>query len=196
MVVPVGEPVRMKVISNDVIHSVFVPAFLVKRDLVPLPEAKAPNELEFTVTEKGTYSGQCAEFCGDLHAQMTFSVEAMSRADFDDWIEETRSGEPAPAPSVGADAPVLTLSAVDFAFDTHDLEVAAGRSFTIEFTNDDDVDHNVGIYRGEVEIFRGDGFSGPGETVTYVIEALEPGEYTFICDFHPGPAMTGTLTVK
>ena len=196
MAVPIGEPIHLKLVSNDVIHSFFVPAFLVKRDLVPLPEAKPPNELEFTVTEKGTYSGQCAEFCGDLHAQMTFSVDAMSRADYDAWVTAIRSGETPPPPSVGAEAPVLTLGAANLAFDKKDLEVAGGQPFKIEFTNSDDVEHNVGIYKGEEEIFRGDAISGPGETVTYVIDALEPGEYSFICDFHPGPAMTGTLTVK
>jgi len=196
MALPVGEPIRLVLVSHDVIHSFFVPAFLVKRDLMPLPEAKDPNELEFTISDTGTYSGQCAEFCGDLHAQMTFSVQAMSRADFDTWVEAIRSGESPPPPSVGADAPVLTLSAANIAFDTHDLEVAAGQSFKIEFTNNDDVDHNVGIYTGEdEEIFRGENIAG-GETVTYLVDALEAGEYTFICDLHPGPAMTGTLTVK
>jgi len=196
MALPVGEPIHLKLVSNDVIHSFFVPAFLVKRDLVPLPEAKPPNELEFTVTEKGTYSGQCAEFCGDLHAQMTFSVEAMSRTDFDAWIDAIRSGETPPPPSVGAEAPVLKVSAANIAFDTHGLEVAAGQPFKIEFTNNDDVDHNVGIWKDDEEIFRGDEFSGPGETMTYLINGLEAGEYTFICDVHPGPAMTGTLTVQ
>jgi cytochrome c oxidase subunit 2 len=196
MALPVGEPIRLKLVSHDVIHSFFVPAFLVKRDVVPLPEGKQPNELEFTVSDKGTYSGQCAEFCGDLHAQMTFSVEAMSREDFDAWIAAQRSGESAPPPSIGAEAPTLKLSAKDIAFDTHELEVAAGQPFKIELTNNDDVDHNVGIYKGEEEIFRGDQFSGPGETMTYVIDALEPGEYTFICNVHPGPAMSGTLTVR
>ena len=117
MALPVGEPVHLKLVSNDVIHSFFVPAFLVKQDLMPLPEAKPPNKLEFTVTEEGTYAGQCAEFCGDLHAQMTFTVEAMSRSDFDAWIAAQRAGE-SPAPSVGAEAPVLTISAQGLAFDT------------------------------------------------------------------------------
>ena len=197
MVLPVGEPVHLTLVSHDVIHSFFVPAFLVKRDLVPLPEAKQPNELEFTVTDKGTYAGQCAEFCGDLHAQMTFKVQAVSRADFDKWIEAARSGESPPPPSVGADAPVLKLSAANIAWDTKDLEVAAGQAFKIEFTNNDDVEHNVGIYNKDTEeLFKGEGVTGPGKTVTYLIDGLEAGEYRFICDFHPGPAMTGTLTVK
>lgn len=196
MAVPVGEPVRLKLVSNDVIHSFYVPAFLVKRDLVPLPEAVQPNELEFTVTEEGTYSGQCAEFCGDLHAQMTFSVEAMPRADFDAWIAAMRPGETPPPPSVGAEAPVLTISARDIAFDTKELEVAAGQPFKIEFANNDDgVDHNVGIWNDGEELFRGEIFEG-SETMTYVVDALPAGEYRFVCDVHPIPAMTGTLTVK
>lgn len=195
MALPVAEPVKLILISNDVIHSFFVPAFLVKRDVVPLPEGKAPNELEFTVSEKGTYSGQCAEFCGLLHADMTFSVEAMSRPDFDAWIAAIRSGE-TPAPSVAAEAPVLKVSARDTAFDTHELEVAAGQSFKIEFTNNDDgVDHNVGIWKDNEELVRGEVFKGPG-SMTYVVSSLEAGDYTFICDIHPLPAMTGTLTVK
>ena len=92
MVVPVGEPVRLTLVSNDVIHSFFVPQFLIKRDLIPFPESETPNTLEFTVTEEGTYHGQCAEFCGNLHAQMTFSVQAMSRAD-------STSGWPTPRPA-------------------------------------------------------------------------------------------------
>ena len=194
MALPVGEPVKLKLISNDVIHSFFVPAFLVKRDVVPLPEGKAPNELDFTVSEVGTYSGQCAEFCGDLHADMTFNVEAMPRTDFDAWVAAIRSGE-TPAPSVPAEATVLKVSADNTAFDTKALEVAAGQPFKIEFANNEDVDHNVGIWKDDEEIFRGEVFAGPA-TETYVVDALPAGEYTFICDIHPVPAMTGTLTVK
>ena len=193
MALPVGEPIRLKLVSNDVIHSFFVPAFLVKRDVVPLPEGKAPNELEFTVSEKGTYSGQCAEFCGDLHAQMTFTVDALSREDFDAWIAAKRSGE-TPAPSVPAEATILKVSAKDTAFDTHELEVAAGQPFKIEFTNLDDLKHNVGIWKDDEEIFRGEIIAAG--TTTYVVPALPAGEYTFICDVHPLPAMTGTLTVR
>jgi cytochrome c oxidase subunit 2 len=191
MALPVGEPVKLILISNDVIHSFYVPAFLVKRDVVPLPEGKPPNELEFTVSEKGTYRGQCAEFCGDLHADMTFSVQAMSRPDFDKWIAAIRAGE-TPAPSAAAVAGVVKVSATNTAFDTKALEAGAGQPFKIEFTNNDPFDHNVGIWNGSEEVFRGEIFSGPA-TKTYDVNSLPAGNYTFVCDVHP--AMTGTLTV-
>jgi cytochrome c oxidase subunit II len=193
MALPVGEPVKLILVSHDVIHSFYVPAFLVKRDVVPLPEGKDPNVLEFTVSEAGTYAGQCAEFCGDLHAFMTFSVEAMPRAGFDAWIAAIRAGE-TPQPSVPAGGSVLQLSADNIAFNTKELETTAGQPFTIEFSNDEALAHNVAIYKGDEGLFHGEVFTGPGKK-SYVVDALPPGEYTFICDVHPQPSMTGTLTV-
>lgn len=194
MALPVGEPIRLILISKDVIHSFYVPAFLVKRDVVPLPEGKAPNELEFTVSDAGTYSGQCAEFCGDLHSRMTFSVKAMPRAAFDAWIAAIRSGA-TPAPSVPAGGEVLKLKAANTTFDAKALTATAGQPFTIDFTNNDAFAHNVAIYQGDKNLFRGALLTGPG-TTHYVVTALPPGQYTFICEVHPIPAMTGTLTVK
>lgn len=194
MAVPVGEAVKLVLRSSDVIHSFYVPAFMVKRDVVPLPEGQAPNELEFTVSEPGIYTGQCAEFCGQLHSRMTFTVKAMPRAEFAAWIAAARAGE-TPAPSVPAEAPVLKISAKDLAFDGKALAVQAGQPFKIEFTNNDSAQHNVGIWKDDKELFRGEIFAGPG-TRTYVVDALPAGEYTFICDVHPIPSMTGILTVK
>jgi len=195
MGLPVGEPIRLILVSKDVIHSFYVPAFLVKRDVVPLPEGKAPNELEFTVSEPGTYAGQCAEFCGDQHAQMTFSVVAMSRDKFDAWLAAIQAGA-TPGPSVPAQGPALKLSAKDTAFSTNALEASAGQPFTLQFTNNDDLPHNVSIFKDKEKLFTGDLVSGPNKTVTYVIKALPAGEYTFICDVHPIPAMTGKLTIN
>lgn len=193
MTVPVGEPVRLILKSSDVIHSFFVPSFLVKRDVIPLGQG-APNELEFTVTDAGTYTGQCAEFCGDLHARMTFSVEAVSRADFDTWFAVAQSGAtPPPTPVPGST--VVDISADNIAFDTLELEAPADEPFTIRFTNNEAVSHNVAILDGDTELFRGDYFTGPG-TIDYAVPALPPGEYTFICNVHPVAAMTGTLTVR
>jgi cytochrome c oxidase subunit 2 len=194
MVLPVGEEVRLILVSKDVIHSFYVPAFLVKRDLIPVGEGRSPNELSFTVTEAGTYAGQCAEFCGLRHSLMTFSVRAMPRAAFDAWIAAIRSGE-TPEPSIPAGGEVVKISANNLEFDSHALEATAGQPFTIEFNNKEGVAHNVAIYKDNKPIFQGALFTGPG-TKSYTVAALAAGEYTFICEVHAIPAMTGKLTVQ
>ena len=193
MGVPVGEPVKLILVSKDVIHSFYVPAFLVKRDVIPLPAGKPNNELEFTVSEAGTYAGQCAEFCGLEHSYMTFSVRAMPRSEFDAWIAAYRAGE-TPQPSIPAGGAAVKISANKTEFSTHQLAAPAGQRFKIVFNNQEGVAHNVAIYKGDKPIFHGALFIGPG-TTTYVVDALAAGEYTFICDVHAIPAMTGKLTV-
>ena len=66
----------------------------------------------------------------------------------------------------------------------------AGEDFCIEFTNNDAVPHDVGIVETE---FNGDDVQ-PGESITYVIPAMDAGDYTFYCTLHP-TQMTGDLTV-
>lgn len=196
MVVPVGETVHLNLTSADVIHSFYVPQFLIKRDVFPVSSTDPGNTLEFTVSEAGTYSGQCAEFCGDLHARMTFTVEAMERADYDAWLASAKAGE-TPAPSVAPGAVVLDLTAKDIAFDEQALTAPAGQPFTIHFTNADSVPHDVAIYQGETSVFAGSQITGPDATIDYQVPALEPGEYTFLCTIHATvPAMHGTLTVE
>jgi cytochrome c oxidase subunit 2 len=198
LVVPAGMPVRLSLVSRDVIHSFFVPAFLVKTDVVPFGQNQTPNELEFTVTTPGTYRGQCAEYCGTLHADMTFAVQAMAPAAFDAWLATAASATPTPVPAASAppDAHVVEVTADRIEFNVHELEVPAGEVFIIRFTNAEAIDHNVSVYDGETALFTGGVVVGPDATVDYVVGPLEAGEYTFICDFHPIPAMTGTLTVR
>ena len=196
LVVPTGQAVRLALVSRDVIHSFFVPAFLVKTDVVPFGQGQAPNELEFTVTTVGIYRGQCAELCGALHADMTFEVQAMTPADFEAWLATAASATPTPAASAPPNAQVVELTADNIAFNVHELQVPAGEPFIIRFTNAEGVDHNVSIYEGETALFTGGTVTGPDVTENYLVDALEPGEYTFICDFHPIAAMTGTLTVR
>ncbi len=196
MVVPVGEPIRLELTSTDVVHSFYVPHFLIKRDMFPPGSEGAGNELEFTIEEPGTYTGQCAEFCGDLHARMTFTVEAMPRAEYDEWLRRARAGE-TPAPSGSEQGPTLEISADQIAFDTNELSAAADEGFQIHFTNLEGVIHNVSIYDAEgAEVFIGEPITGPDAEITYQIPALPAGEYTFICDYHPVADMTGTLIVQ
>lgn len=196
MAVPINEPVSLRLHSNDVIHSFYVPAFLIKRDLIPMADPANDNTLEFTVTDVGTYNGQCAEFCGDLHAQMTFSVQGMTRDDYNAWLDAAMRGE-TPKPSVAPGQTVLDLTASQIAFDTQHLTAPANENFTIHFDNADTVIHNVAIFQGDQRIYTGDPVTGPDATIDYVISGLAPGEYTFICDYHSNvPAMAGTLTVE
>jgi cytochrome c oxidase subunit 2 len=196
MVVPVGEPIRLQLTATDVIHSFYVPQFLIKRDMFPPGPGAPDNELEFTIKEAGTYSGQCAEFCGDLHARMTFTVEAMERAAFNEWLAAARAGE-TPAPSVEPSGPTLELSADQVAFDVKELSAPADTGFQIHLVNREALVHNVSIIDANGEhVFTGDDITGPDAEITYQIPPLPPGEYTFICDFHPVADMTGTLTVE
>ena len=87
MVLPLGEPVQLNLVSDDVNHSFWVPDFLSKRDLIPGVE----NEITVTPTEVGTYIGRCAEFCGLDHWSMYFSVRVVPPDEYDDWIDEQQN---------------------------------------------------------------------------------------------------------
>ncbi len=197
---PVGEPVLVRLNSPDVIHAFYVPRFLFKRDVVPGRE----NVFEFTLKpeEEGqTFRGQCAELCGTGHLIMTFDVHALSRADFDAWLEEAKaSAEPSegPAASLPPDAPVADVNAQEIAFDTDRLEAKAGQPFAIHFANNDPPGqiHDIDIRDASGQTLRDVDTIDGGEEADYVYEPLDAGEYQFICSIHPIPGMTGTLTVK
>jgi cytochrome c oxidase subunit 2 len=94
LVLPVGANVRLRLLAADVIHSFFVPAFLVKRDLIP----GVDNSLEIHPTEEGRYPGFCAEFCGLDHWRMTFEVDVVSPAEFQAFIAEQQPTPGGPGP--------------------------------------------------------------------------------------------------
>jgi cytochrome c oxidase subunit II len=79
---PVGRPVRLGLSSNDVIHSVWIPALAGKVDLVPGRVA----QLQLQVNRAGVWRGPCAEFCGQAHARMVLHAVAEPAADFDAWL--------------------------------------------------------------------------------------------------------------
>lgn len=84
---PVGEPVRVLLDSEDVIHSFWAPQLQGKIEMVP----GQTNTLFLEVEEPGVYQGRCAEFCGDQHANMRFLVIAEEREAFDAWLERQRA---------------------------------------------------------------------------------------------------------
>jgi cytochrome c oxidase subunit 2 len=193
LAVPVGEPVRLVLSSADVNHSFYVPQFLIKRDLIDFGGNLAPNELEFVVSEAGTYAGQCAEFCGTSHAEMTFVVEAMARADYDAYTEALARGEPPPATGGEDCEETIEITANNTQFDTDEFEVPADTAFCIAFENQEAVPHNVSILDGSERLFEGEFVNEPG-SVIYEVPPLPAGEFTFVCDAHV-QAMNGTVTV-
>jgi cytochrome c oxidase subunit 2 len=84
MHVPLGRTVRVVFASEDVIHSFFVPAFRLKRDVVP-------GQFEtfwFEPTRLGTYRMECSEFCGTEHAHMAGTVTVVTPAAYARWLED------------------------------------------------------------------------------------------------------------
>jgi cytochrome c oxidase subunit 2 len=91
MVVPVGQPVRIKLTSADVVHSFYVPRTLFKRQAIP----GHPSEFDLTFDKTGIYHGQCAQFCGVAHAEMLFQVRVVSQGEFQSWLATAaRTGAP------------------------------------------------------------------------------------------------------
>jgi cytochrome c oxidase subunit II len=86
-VLPVGRQITINLTAADVIHSFFVPQFLYKRDAIP----GHPTAFTLTIQQEGTYSGQCAEFCGVYHSQMPFTIRAVSDADYQSWLAAQRA---------------------------------------------------------------------------------------------------------
>jgi cytochrome c oxidase subunit 2 len=82
--VPVGKQVLLRMTSNDVIHSFWVPEFRVKQDLVP----GRITELRITPTLEGNYKVRCAELCGTSHYSMEKPVVVSSQEEFDAWMTE------------------------------------------------------------------------------------------------------------
>ena len=89
MVVPVNTTVVLEITASDVIHSWWIPKLGGKVDGVPghVHETwfKIPGKFAGT-----TFSGQCAELCGDNHADMRAEVLAVTPDEFEAWTEEQR----------------------------------------------------------------------------------------------------------
>jgi cytochrome c oxidase subunit 2 len=91
--VPAQKPIELTLNSVDVIHSLYIPAFRVKKDVVP---GKLKNKLWFIADEPGSYDIFCAEYCGQRHSYMLTKVVAMPQNEFNNWyasVAEESQGE-------------------------------------------------------------------------------------------------------
>jgi cytochrome c oxidase subunit 2 len=96
---PVGRPVVLSMTSADVIHSFWAPRLGGKRDVIQ----GRTNRLRFTPDSVGVFLGQCAEFCGESHANMGLRVVVEDSASFAAWLVEQQR-PPAPPDSLSAAA--------------------------------------------------------------------------------------------
>jgi cytochrome c oxidase subunit 2 len=80
--VPVGKPIKLTMISQDVLHAFYIPAFRVQEHVVP----GRYTQLWFTATKAGEYHLFCNMYCGTQHSEMGGKVVAMDPKDFAEWL--------------------------------------------------------------------------------------------------------------
>jgi cytochrome c oxidase subunit 2 len=87
--VPVGRAVRLTMTSEDVIHDFFVPAFRMKKDVVPGRYTTA----WFEATRTGRYHLFCSQYCGTKHSAMIGWIDVMEPVAFQAWLSGGAGGE-------------------------------------------------------------------------------------------------------
>ncbi len=81
--VPAGQPVKITLISQDVIHSLYLPALRIKQDVLP----DRFTDLWFQADRTGEYHLMCTEFCGTGHSVMRGRIVVMEPAAYQEWLE-------------------------------------------------------------------------------------------------------------
>ena len=83
LVVPLNKPVKLIMSSTDVIHSLFIPAFRIKKDVIP----NRYSVVWFQATQTGTFDLYCTEYCGQEHSRMITRVKVLPDEEFESWVE-------------------------------------------------------------------------------------------------------------
>jgi cytochrome c oxidase subunit 2 len=87
--VPLGKPVQLTMISQDVFHSFSVPDFRIKREVIP----GRYSTVWFEATQVGTYHLFCTQYCGTQHSGMVGEVTVMTPENYKKWLEQSTSGQ-------------------------------------------------------------------------------------------------------
>lgn len=88
LVLPTNQVIQYDLLSTDVIHSFFVPAFNFKRDVFPDPDKNnQDSSFQNTIDQTGAFVGRCAELCGTYHSMMNFEVRAVPQDIFNSYIQ-------------------------------------------------------------------------------------------------------------
>ena len=86
--IPIGRPIQLTLISQDVFHSFSIPAFRVKREAIP----GRYTSVWFEATQTGTFHLFCTQYCGTNHSQMIGDIVVLSPDDYKKWLGESTSG--------------------------------------------------------------------------------------------------------
>jgi cytochrome c oxidase subunit 2 len=81
LIVPHNKPIKLDLVSQDVLHNLYIPAFRIKEDVVPGGE----NFMWFIAQKKGSYDILCAEYCGLRHSYMITKLEVVSPEEYEEW---------------------------------------------------------------------------------------------------------------
>lgn len=189
MKVPINEPIRFVLTSDNVIHSFYLPDLLFKRDVVPGRQ----NEFDVTIDAPGKYKGQCAEFCGTDHAKMNFVLEAVNRSAFDAWVKAAKSKACEGTPG---DALEIHAPAGQIAFDKDCLVAPANKAVKVTFSNGGGQPHNFAVSKSSSDLapLGTTGTPIKAGSATGEIPPQPAGQYYFYCQVHPG--MNGTYKVQ
>ena len=107
--IPKDKAVKLDLISRDVLHSFYIPAFRIKEDVVPGRE----NKLWFIGQEEGQYNIFCAEYCGDRHSYMLGKVSVLPESEYTRWYNDT---------TASADHPGLVVLKKNACISCHSLD--------------------------------------------------------------------------
>lgn len=105
---PVNRPVNIEVKTADVMHSFWIPALNGKVDLIP----GQPNFIRIVASHTGTFTGQCAEYCGDQHANMRLTAFVQTQDAYNAWFaDQLKPGAQPTSPDAIAGEKIFVSSA-------------------------------------------------------------------------------------
>jgi len=141
MVIPAGRDVNVKIQSNDVIHSFWIPALNGKKDAVP----GRTHGLVFTADKPGIYQGQCTEFCGLSHGVMRMQVKALKPADYATWVKRMTTPPDQPSSPLATAGQALFVGQCARCHEVNGMDPNSKEPFTYSKVPDPDYGKSVNI---------------------------------------------------
>jgi cytochrome c oxidase subunit 2 len=143
LVLPINKPVRIDLVSKDVIHGFFIPAFRIKEDVVPGKN----NYSWFIPGELGDFDLICSAYCGVSHSYMTAVIRVVSQQKYDEWIAAL------PSVSAASSNPGFTVLQNNACTGCHSIDGSAlvGPSFKGLFGSTIEVKTNGVLHKVKVD---------------------------------------------